>query len=74
MLTYTESQQGYCSPTHPAQFPGEDKKGKPVNGKREWNYPILYTDQNGELFVQKSADIEREGQLVPIKEDLSTVR
>lgn len=50
MLTYSQSQQGYFSPTHPAQFPGNDMKGKPVNGKEETIFPICQL-VDGEVVV-----------------------
>lgn len=54
MLIYPESQQGYYSVTNPTAFSGEDVKGKPVNGKGEYNYPHLTYLPDGQLKVVKS--------------------
>lgn len=72
MLVYSESQQGYFSPTQPSLFPGNDVKGKPINGKREWTYPILISDADGNVYVQKSENVEHEGEVVPAREYLAT--
>lgn len=70
MLKYSQNQQGYYSPTHPGQLSGNDVKGKPVNGPKEWTYPIItYVDD--QMMVQKAVDITKEGAVITVKQYLA---
>ena len=70
-MKYTQDQQGYYSPTHPEMLPGENKKGQPINGPKEWKYPILVSDLAGDVYVQTTEDVTKDKAVVPVREYLA---